>query len=74
MMRGTLANIRIKNKLIPGIEGGFTIYQPSGEQMAIWDAAEKYMKMNTIDHSGWQRIRFWLVTGLGSERRVFAGC
>ncbi|UCE05399.1 MAG: aconitate hydratase AcnA, partial [bacterium] len=43
MMRGTLANIRIKNKLIPGVEGGYTIYQPSGEQMAMWDAAEKYM-------------------------------
>ena len=47
MMRGTLANIRIKNKLIPGVEGGFTIYQPSGAQMAIWDAAEKYMKDDT---------------------------
>lgn len=44
MMRGTLANIRIKNKLIPGVEGGFTIYQPTGEQLPIWDAAEKYMK------------------------------
>ena len=46
-MRGTLANIRIKNKLIPGVEGGYTIYQPTGEQMAIWDAAEKYMKDKT---------------------------
>jgi len=42
-MRGTLANIRIKNKLIPGVEGGYTIHFPSGEQMAIWDAAVKYM-------------------------------
>jgi aconitate hydratase len=47
MMRGTLANIRIKNKLIPGVEGGYTIYQPTGEQMAMWDAAEKYMKDGT---------------------------
>ena len=47
MMRGTLANIRIKNKLIPGVEGGFTIYQRSGDQMAIWDAAEKYMADGT---------------------------
>ncbi|HEX9970895.1 MAG TPA: aconitate hydratase, partial [bacterium] len=47
MMRGTLANIRIQNKLNPGIEGGFTIYQPSGEQMAIWDAAEKYLADET---------------------------
>ncbi|MBN2092577.1 aconitate hydratase AcnA [candidate division KSB1 bacterium] len=47
MMRGTLANIRIKNKLIPGVEGGYTIYQPTGEQLAIWDAAEKYMADKT---------------------------
>lgn len=47
MMRGTLANIRIKNKLIPGVEGGFTTYQPTGEQMAMWDAAEKYMADGT---------------------------
>ncbi len=47
MMRGTLANIRIKNKLLPGVEGGYTIYQPTGEQMAMWDAAEKYMKDGT---------------------------
>ncbi|MDZ7336873.1 MAG: aconitate hydratase AcnA [candidate division KSB1 bacterium] len=47
MMRGTLANIRIKNKLIPGVEGGYTIYQPTGEQLAMWDAAERYMKDGT---------------------------
>jgi len=43
MMRGTLANIRIKNKLIPGVEGGYTIYQPTREQLPMWDAALKYM-------------------------------
>ncbi|MFZ5515058.1 MAG: aconitate hydratase AcnA [Candidatus Zhuqueibacterota bacterium] len=43
MMRGTLANIRIKNKLMPGVEGGYTIYQPTGEHLAMWDAAVKYM-------------------------------
>ncbi len=47
MMRGTLANIRIKNKLIPGVEGGYTIYQPDGEQFPMWDAAVKYMKNKT---------------------------
>ncbi|MCI0494874.1 aconitate hydratase AcnA, partial [candidate division KSB1 bacterium] len=47
MMRGTLANIRIKNKLNPGVEGGYTVYQPTGEQLAMWDAAEKYMKGGT---------------------------
>ncbi len=47
MMRGTLANIRIKNKLVPGVEGGYTIFQPSDEQMPMWDAAVKYMAENT---------------------------
>ncbi len=42
MMRGTLANIRIKNKLIPGVEGGFTAMKLGGEVMTIWDAAVKY--------------------------------
>jgi aconitate hydratase len=42
MMRGTFANIRIKNQMIPGIEGGLTKHQPDGEQMPIYDAAMKY--------------------------------
>ncbi|RKK04023.1 aconitate hydratase AcnA [Pseudoroseomonas wenyumeiae] len=42
MMRGTFANIRIKNQMVPGIEGGITKYQPSGEVMPIYDAAMKY--------------------------------
>ncbi|MBN1347991.1 aconitate hydratase AcnA [candidate division KSB1 bacterium] len=44
MMRGTLANIRIKNRLLPGVEGGYTRFHPTGEQVAIWDAASKYME------------------------------
>ncbi len=47
MMRGTFANIRIKNLMIPGTEGGYTVHIPSGEQMAIYDAANKYMKEET---------------------------
>ena len=43
MMRGTFANIRIKNKMVPGVEGGFTVHYPSGERMAIYDAAMRYM-------------------------------
>lgn len=43
MMRGTFANIRIKNQLVPGIEGGVTKYFPTGEQMPIYDAAMKYI-------------------------------
>jgi aconitate hydratase len=42
MMRGTFANIRIKNEMVPGIEGGVTRHIPSGENLAIFDAAEKY--------------------------------
>jgi aconitate hydratase len=42
MMRGTFANIRIKNKMVAGTEGGFTRYIPTGEQMAIYDAAMRY--------------------------------
>src|SRR5256885_14555252 len=41
MMRGTFANIRLKNQLAPGTEGGWTTYQPGGEQMTIYDAAVK---------------------------------
>jgi len=42
MMRGTFANIRIKNQMVPGVEGGVTIHYPSGEQMPIYDAAMHY--------------------------------
>jgi aconitate hydratase len=42
MMRGTFANIRLKNQLAPGTEGGWTIHQPSGKKMYIYDAAMKY--------------------------------
>ena len=42
MMRGTFANIRLRNLLAPGTEGGVTLHQPSGEQMSIYDAAMRY--------------------------------
>jgi aconitate hydratase len=42
MTRGTFANIRLKNKLIPEVEGGVTIHLPDGEQMSIYDASVKY--------------------------------
>ncbi|MEO3427997.1 aconitate hydratase AcnA [Pelagibius sp. CAU 1746] len=42
MMRGTFANIRIKNEMVPGVEGGFTRHLPGGETMPIYDAAMKY--------------------------------
>ncbi|MFD2657102.1 aconitate hydratase AcnA [Gracilibacillus thailandensis] len=47
MMRGTFANIRIKNQLAPGTEGGFTTYWPTGDVMPIYDAAMKYQQDGT---------------------------
>ncbi|MDV2438360.1 aconitate hydratase AcnA [Acinetobacter gerneri] len=47
MMRGTFANIRIKNEMLGGEEGGNTLYVPTGEKMAIYDAAMKYQQDNT---------------------------
>jgi len=47
MTRGTFANIRIKNRMVPGVEGGVTRHQPDGEQMSIYDAALKYREEHT---------------------------
>ncbi len=47
MMRGTFANIRLRNQLAPGTEGGWTRHQPSGEQMSIFDASVKYREEGT---------------------------
>ena len=44
MMRGTFANIRIRNEMVPGVEGGITRYVPGNEQMAIYDAAMRYQQ------------------------------
>jgi aconitate hydratase len=42
MMRGTFANVRLKNLMVPGVEGGVTAHQPSGQQITIYDAAMRY--------------------------------
>jgi aconitate hydratase len=42
MVRGTFANVRIRNLMVPGIEGGFTSHQPDGKHMSIYEAAERY--------------------------------
>jgi aconitate hydratase len=47
MMRGTFANIRLRNLLAPGTEGGVTVHIPSGEQMSIYDASMKYQSAGT---------------------------
>jgi len=47
MMRGTFANIRLRNLLVPGVEGGVTVHLPSGEQASIYDAAMRYQREHT---------------------------
>jgi aconitate hydratase len=42
LMRGTFANVRLRNRLVPGVEGGYTAHFPDGEQMSIYDAAMQY--------------------------------
>jgi len=46
MMRGTFANIRIKNQMVPGVEGGYTIHHPSKQRMTMYDAAMRYKREN----------------------------
>jgi aconitate hydratase len=47
MMRGTFANVRLRNQLAPGTEGGWTTFQPDGEQMTIFAASARYQQDNT---------------------------
>ncbi|MGB7292342.1 MAG: aconitate hydratase AcnA [Thermodesulfobacteriota bacterium] len=47
MIRGTFANIRLRNLLVPGVEGGWTIHVPTGEKMNIYDASKKYQEEGT---------------------------
>ncbi len=47
MTRGTFANVRIKNLMVPGVEGGVTKYYPGGEQLSIYDASVKYQEEGT---------------------------
>src|SRR5208282_2173247 len=47
MVRGTFANVRIKNLMAPGTEGGVTLLQPAGKQLPIYDAAIEYEKTKT---------------------------
>jgi aconitate hydratase len=47
MIRGTFGNIRLRNQLAPGTEGGVTVYLPTGEQMPIYDASRKYIEDGT---------------------------
>ncbi len=63
MMRGTFANVRLRNQLVPGVEGGFTVLLPEDEQMSIYDAAMAYR-----DRGVPQIILAGLEYGTGSSR------
>jgi aconitate hydratase len=47
MVRGTFANVRIRNMMVPGVEGGMTVHHPSGERMSIYDASCRYKESGT---------------------------
>ena len=68
MMRGTFANIRIRNKITPDIEGGVTKHFPSQDVMSIYDAAMRYLSEGR-PHGGVRRqgIRHRLVARLGGQ-------
>ena len=68
MMRGTFGNIRLRNQLAPGTEGGWTRYQPSDEQMSIYDAAMRYQAAGVplVVLRG-PRVRLGLVARLGGQ-------
>ena len=69
MTRGTFANVRIKNLMVPGVEGGVTKLQPSGEQVSIYDASMKYQAQKTPlvilagQEYGTGSSRDWAATG-----------
>ncbi len=63
MMRGTFANVRLRNLLVPGVEGGYTVLLPEGEQMSIFDAAMAYRERGVP-----QIVLAGLEYGTGSSR------
>ena len=68
MMRGTFANIRIKNQMVPGVEGGVTIHYPSKQQMTMYDAAMRYKSRGRAARRvRRQGIRHRLVARLGRQ-------
>ena len=74
MMRGTFANIRIKNQMLPGVEGGVTKHIPSGEVLPIWEAAERYQQDgHAADHPRRQGVWHRLQSRLGRQGTAVAG-
>ena len=74
MVRGTLANIRLRNQLAPGTEGGWTAHLPDGEQMYIYDASDEVSAgRRAADDPRRQGVRLGIVARLGGEGRDAAG-
>ena len=68
MVRGTFANVRLRNKLVPGSEGTWTVHVPSGEEMTIFDASTRYLAEGTpLDRARREGVRLGLVARLGRE-------
>ena len=69
MTRGTFANIRLKNLLVPGVEGGFTVHLPDGEQMTHLRRRDEIQRRGrSAGHPGRERIRHRLQPRLGGQR------
>ena len=74
MMRGTFANIRLRNQLAPGTEGGVTRHLPDGEEQSIFDAAHALPRRGRApDAAGGQGVRNGLLARLGGEGAAAAG-
>lgn len=73
MMRGTFANIRIRNEMVPGVEGGMTRHLPGTEVVAIYDAAMQYQQENIPGGYCRERVWLWLQSRLGGKRPTLAG-
>ena len=68
MMRGTFANVRLRNQLVPGAEGSWTVHFPSGEQMSIFDAADAlHGRGRAARGAGGQGVRVGLLARLGRK-------
>ena len=75
MMRGTFANVRLRNRLAPGTEGGYTLHLPEGTETSIYEAAMQYAVGRCAAHRArWPRIRHRVQPGLGRQRHRAAGC
>ena len=73
MMRGTFANVRLRNLLAPGTEGGVTLHLPDGEQMTIYDASHALRRRGrAAGRARRQGVRLGVVAGLGGQGDVAA--